>query len=1201
MSADRQRPDVVVLGLRSSGKTTLFTVLDKKFASDNAPLGFRMEPDKTTVPEMRKGYERLLRGVFPDSTQEGQLIPLSWDVFTGDRQIFKLTSVELAGETVAKVLGIIDVEHQDQDEVKLYHGRDKEEGNSIESAVDVVRQYVDAAKVVCFMVNIALPSEDGPWRRYYFMEKEELRDSLEAQVKKRIITAEEKIKIAKNADDIANFKAIIDAMYFALKSGNSGLRGKTVILLSQAHEHMGDIYCAGGAGQYLRVPYKGCCQSEALCRLIDKYAIPVLAVSAVKTTSLPEIRSPDDIPSAGLFGFLLVLAGKVARDDAIGGVSKIYSDYLTAYFDYRKNTAQRVATRLARSYKLYQASRSFAKALDQYLHDAKNFAAADDRGGRGIARFDSENLRGRTFECQEVKETLHESFVSWKRTTAWDQVLRKAILECVAGKGRCDKSVDFGRIVAEVVSEMQGSCKGADIYGFQEGDLPHRGYDGEGLSPKERWIKENYDDYKQMFEKGVARLRDLKQKALSGFDSLKASIGNGNFDECLRLANNALDELRTEVNSFSTEWLNANVQEVSAMNEVAKGIDTWIAQANVEHKKILNEKRRHAQEKEVADRVALLKGDLADLEKDVDILFARAGDSTFDYSFEKTDAEVRAFRGRLAILKEKFQKEHGVDLSELENIEASCDDVQNRMEDAKGQDKDIRIAKCEEEERERIAAERFRRLAIACAVVVSFVVFCVLGGLLCSEQNDRKFEKIKQHFERREFAKADAVYRRMYDIPLLFVRRNGYFVPDFVNRLAIASRVFEKVRKADLCKVKLHEMESAPDFPKIQHEPSVAKSISVAWSTYAACTNCVASVGFGAVATGTNDLSKIFQDIERQEKALEDNCNSAQKACAEAWATLECDAFANELDEVDNKIAAEIQEEAVAMLQDIQKRQAAIDLPNGCSEAARTRFKGLRERMKTMDEGLTRVKIDLLIKEARRHSDEKNWDSCTAVAKQVLDIDSVNAEAIQLKDMAEKKAVDRSVADAALNRARLSKSRAMSEEPQEFAAEQWSAADAVFESALLSFAVADYETASNLFKKAELDYDNARLVAEGNAAPKVRLVAKLNGQAKRATITKGVKGYGKTTELVVTFAKSDIGKSHVFEVEYEENCVRYIGEGTCLVEKGLQELEIRLGYRDTLKWDRRRCGHCGKSLENDIHVYKCPYCKGSIVQSAFIE
>ena len=114
MSEGGVNPDVVVVGMPSCGKTVFFTVLGKKFTNlvdgrRSAPLGFRMSTcDQSTSDVVDAAYDRLRAGSWPETTKEGQIMPLRWDVLTGKRRVFKLYSMDIAGETFKRTFGIGD-------------------------------------------------------------------------------------------------------------------------------------------------------------------------------------------------------------------------------------------------------------------------------------------------------------------------------------------------------------------------------------------------------------------------------------------------------------------------------------------------------------------------------------------------------------------------------------------------------------------------------------------------------------------------------------------------------------------------------------------------------------------------------------------------------------------------------------------------------------------------------------------------------------------------------------------------------------------------------------------------------------------------------------------------------------------------------------------------------------------------------------
>ena len=63
------------------------------------------EVDSRTAKVIADVNERFRIGEWPHPTEEGREYPLRWDVFTGNRKIFQLTSMDVAGEAFVKAFG----------------------------------------------------------------------------------------------------------------------------------------------------------------------------------------------------------------------------------------------------------------------------------------------------------------------------------------------------------------------------------------------------------------------------------------------------------------------------------------------------------------------------------------------------------------------------------------------------------------------------------------------------------------------------------------------------------------------------------------------------------------------------------------------------------------------------------------------------------------------------------------------------------------------------------------------------------------------------------------------------------------------------------------------------------------------------------------------------------------------------------------
>ena len=282
MSDDNSRPDVVVVGMPSCGKTVFFTVLGKKFTSrvDGkrvAPLGFRMSTcDNQTSDVVEDAYGRLVAGKWPQATDRGNILPLKWEVLTGRRRVFTLSSMDIAGEDFRRAFIFergdkVSDGGQDDSSDFLMGGTAISAQSKGKRAVDILKKAISTAKVVCFMVNVAL--SDG--------KDVDVRDELWEKKRRRFIS-------------------LVQNIYHTLNQ-DPGLRSKSVIVLSQVHLHEGEIERAGGPLMYLGEVCGGA--ASELHNLAKDYDIPVIAVSSINEArvddDLPRISSPDDIKSSG--------------------------------------------------------------------------------------------------------------------------------------------------------------------------------------------------------------------------------------------------------------------------------------------------------------------------------------------------------------------------------------------------------------------------------------------------------------------------------------------------------------------------------------------------------------------------------------------------------------------------------------------------------------------------------------------------------------------------------------------------------------------------------------------------------------------------------------------------------------------------------------------------------------------------------------
>lgn len=579
MRGNNFNPDVVVVGMPSCGKTVFFTVLGRKFTSaepgarKGPPLGFNMSScDDATINIVDTAFDRLREGKWPGATPSGQIMPLEWEVRTGTRHIFNLSSMDVAGEDFRKAFN---VKGNDDDA-----GADSEaqldpligpsmSGSSVTDAVDTLKKAVDGAKVVCFMVNVALSGQEmsgdvGVGKRHQFGE------------------------VARN-------------IFITLKD-RPDLRAKSMILLTQSHRHKDEIERAGGPAFYLR----NICGGDAaqLSKLAREKKIPVIAVSAINvdgdSNDLPEITSAEDIQSSGLFAFMLVVSGMVAANRDLVALKDAYLTYQRERAAYLKCLDQDVRLRLEQSKKYHDASEDFVRACDSYLCDA-NLAEPDDDDR--VSPSELETYRRCTKEDPEIKEAAKDSEIHLTRDRLWDHALRTAtLLEKKGEPARSPKDIydEVLRGMKEKFPTKEGSKK--FVYGFREDEE-------EDAQSYFEWIKSNQEKYKACLEADINGLKESKEAAVRSIDALRSHVGGTEFEGKLKEAKRLHDVFCGEMEKFKGEWFG----EVGiALAEVCPEVGNWdkeVADCSKlmdnlkgDHDRKMEERRRERQRQEAAQR-----------------------------------------------------------------------------------------------------------------------------------------------------------------------------------------------------------------------------------------------------------------------------------------------------------------------------------------------------------------------------------------------------------------------------------------------------------------------------------------------------------------------------------------------------------------------------------------------------------------------
>lgn len=517
-------PDVVVLGMPSSGKTVFLSVLGLKFALPSngqafAPLGFRMNPDlndnNRTANVISGANEKFRRGEWPDATEEGREYPLRWDVFTGNRKIFQLTSMDVAGEAFVKAFGDNRSAGAQKGQVSKKSKRNAstdglldEDDTSQEDAISTagsvaerLKEAVKNAKVVCFFINIAL-----------------LEDRQDGK------------------DSLKNFHETIKYVSGTLRN-NRDLAGKAIIVLTQSHQHFEEIRLHGAA-KFLGSIDRSYATEEGLYQQIIDGDIPVVAVSAVNNDKPCACL---DIESDGLFTFLLMVAGKVAGSE-LGVVRGCYREYLDAREKYLQNPHRPILLRLPLARKYRNSGQKFLEACKQYV-----------RSGNlgGLSEESVYDCRRSTLNEKEVKSAGEDGVRREKIDLFWDEEFRKVIVESEVG----DKHIDVQAVVGIVRSKVTEFLRVKDSR-LHPNDRMIFGFDGSGLGAYsyDSWLHDNIEAYKERYVADVKKLDKICDIMLSKLSEIEPSLSKEAFYVRVEEANRYRKDAAEAIECFKAEW-----------------------------------------------------------------------------------------------------------------------------------------------------------------------------------------------------------------------------------------------------------------------------------------------------------------------------------------------------------------------------------------------------------------------------------------------------------------------------------------------------------------------------------------------------------------------------------------------------------------------------------------------------------------------
>jgi len=268
----------------------------------------------------------------------------------------------------------------------------------------------------------------------------------------------------------------------------------------------------------------------------------------------------------------------------------------------------------------------------------------------------------------------------------------------------------------------------------------------------------------------------------------------------------------------------------------------------------------------------------------------------------------------------------------------------------------------------------------------------------------------------------------------------------------------------------------------------------------------------------------------------------------------------------------------------LKKKEAAEGAKERAQQAEAekyVRWTGWDEACKIFDEAIGAYKkVNFSEAEAKFEEAFGLFEKCEQNAKEKMAEAKRDAETV--RDEAERK-----------------KSEAERMKANETADSTWSKAISSWQSGYYEFRQGNYSLAHDNFKEATSSFEScineATRKQKEAERPRVHLIATLGGATKKALIVKGMPVNDRYWTPLTFDVGSPVNSSVEYGVEYFEDGVKYVGEGSYIVKSGLQYIEIVLTRAEEPKRPRpatmNYCRHCGYSLEAFSTVgQRCPKC-----------
>ena len=439
--------EVLILGVKGSGKTVFLSVLGHQYEGVGE-FGLSLSPDRQTWKFAYEFYHTMApedgsEQRFPAATDpKDDPLPLTWLVRAGTETLFRMTTLECAGETMVEAFsGEGDAEAEERYSEEMTAAFDAMDANTaagVASKADTVtklRVMAKRASVVCLFLNprdfesqvAALP---GRYAERLERRLERLRAEGAGEAELSAARKASGKYLAKARDELKDrYGAMLDLLRTFLE--NPEYRAKRLVfVLTQAGGLERAIEEAGGAWGYLNANVR---QLESHDLKDRAEAIAVSAVNGVALVEEPdgeERERPDGpIESTGLEDFLLTVGGTCSP--RLESLKTVRGKCLAAELRFTEamREGEPVQTRLETARQWRSAALEWMQATEHFLAGLGNVRAGVKQRTRAFAGADVARAERRWYAESALWSRLSEDVATGRELPAGDLEAWRAVAD----------------------------------------------------------------------------------------------------------------------------------------------------------------------------------------------------------------------------------------------------------------------------------------------------------------------------------------------------------------------------------------------------------------------------------------------------------------------------------------------------------------------------------------------------------------------------------------------------------------------------------------------------------------------------------------------------------------------------------------------------------------------------------------------------